>query len=739
MSHTPPSANRSRPLRLTKPAVIWSVGVVAMIGLAGVLASIGSGFSPLLSLAVVVDLLVRAGIWPLLYIAGAIGLGILFRPLTVRASDPLALQAALGFALMLSLSHGLGVLGLLDGTLGRIIALACVGLGIVGLVFQLRGKRLTQHPERVVGPWIFVFVPGVAIMLAAACSPPGWLWASEAGGYDALSYHLELPQEWIAAGRIWPVEHNVYSFLPGYVEAAFVHLGAMMGASGPTEPGMPWGLAAGEGTGLIASQLLHVLIGVFGAWLLWRLSMLVLSQVNLPHRATAIGALLCAALALSTPWFIVVGSLAYNELAVLVLFCAALLGAFDTALSPARRGIVCGLLVGVACGAKPTSLMLVGPSVGIVLLGTTSPKAWAKIVLPGAVAGLIALAPWLVRNYQACGNPVFPYMAARFGNGHWTVEQIANYMGAHSFDGSIADRIKLMFFRPEATDLNQNPQHRGLLHPQWFAFFPITLACLVPALLWRFVRRHGVLIGLGLAIQIGLWLTTTHIQSRFLMPLIVPCAVLFAIACGRLLTRTKLADDSPDLDQGHLHPAAATLGILAVFIQASASVWIYSDQLGGRPGTMVIPGAGQVTGWNLHQQLADAPNAQRREILDSIGTEAFINLQLPDNAVVFLLGDATPLYFARPVVYNTTWDRSIFSEAMLTDPDKPRKWAQALAERGVTHVLVNEYELDRLRHSGWYDPLVTPESVERFLETLGTPIQTWPRTGRTLFELRGRS
>lgn len=736
MPATPPSANRSRLSPRTKPAIIWSVSVVLTIGLAGILASIGSGVSPLLSLAIVVDLVVRAGIWPVLYISSAIGLGVLFRPLTARASDPLALQAALGFALMLSLSHGLGVLGLLDGGMGRMIALAPVALGLVLLVVQLLDTRLTQHPERVVGPWIFIFVPGVAIMLAAACSPPGFLWASEAGGYDALSYHLQLPQEWIAAGRIWPVEHNVYSFLPGYIESAFVHLGAMMGASGPTQPGMPWGLAAGEGTGLITTQLLHVLIGLFGAWMLWRLSMLVLSQVHLPHRATAIGSLLCAALALSTPWFIVVGSLAYNELAVIVLFGAALLCAFDTALSPAHRGIVCGLLVGVACGAKPTSLLLVGPPVGIVLLGTTSPKAWAKIILPGAVAGLIALAPWLVRNYQACGNPVFPYMASTFGTGHWTGDQITNYMNAHSFDGTMGDRLKLMFLRPQPTDLGQYPQHRGLLHPQWFAFFPITLACLVPALSWPFVRRHGILISLGLGSQIVLWLTTTHIQARFLLPLIVPCAVLFAIACGRLLTRTKLADDSPDLAQGHLHPAAATLGVVAVLIQAGASLWIYNDQLGGRPGAMVIPGAGQVTGWNLGQ-LADVPAAQRREILDTIGSDAFINLELPDDAVVFLLGDATPLYIARPIVYNTTWDHSVFSEAVRAQPDTPRRWAQELAERGVTHVLINEYEMARLRNSGWYDPVVTQESVQRLMKTLGDPIQTWPIAGRSLFELRG--
>ena len=52
-------------------------------------------------------------------------------------------------------------------------------------------------------PWsVLLALPGLALLLTAACSPPGWLWGGsgadpvgEARGYDALEYHLQLPQE----------------------------------------------------------------------------------------------------------------------------------------------------------------------------------------------------------------------------------------------------------------------------------------------------------------------------------------------------------------------------------------------------------------------------------------------------------------------------------------------------------------------------------------------------------------
>ena len=68
-------------------------------------------------------------------------------------------------------------------------------------------------------------------MLIVACTiPPGLTWAVEAWGYDVLSYHLELPREWLAIGRMTGLEHNVYSYLPSLAEAGYMLIGAMRGS-----------------------------------------------------------------------------------------------------------------------------------------------------------------------------------------------------------------------------------------------------------------------------------------------------------------------------------------------------------------------------------------------------------------------------------------------------------------------------------------------------------------------------
>ncbi|MEZ6319149.1 MAG: hypothetical protein R3B49_10435 [Phycisphaerales bacterium] len=88
---------------------------------------------------------------------------------------------------------------------------------------MVRGAPGTLHLSG--GGWAWIVAVPIGVLVVACASPAGWLWDSEFGGFDALAYHLELPQEWMQrAGRVWPVDHNVYSYLPSYVEAAYVQV-----------------------------------------------------------------------------------------------------------------------------------------------------------------------------------------------------------------------------------------------------------------------------------------------------------------------------------------------------------------------------------------------------------------------------------------------------------------------------------------------------------------------------------
>jgi hypothetical protein len=715
--------------RTTNSRLLFVLGGAPLVLVClGVFSWIGRPHSPALSayqdamagLAVVLELLVRAGLPAAAYLLAGVGLGDLFSPLVHDSRAAAPLRAALGLGLLQSLSHGLGWAGLLSGRVGTVVAAGvCVlGLGLLAWRFARGGFRgLAIAPG-----WILAAAPALALMLAAACNPPGWIWDSEAGGYDALEYHLRLPQEWIRLGRIVPLEHNVYSFLPGYVESAFVHLAAMTAASGGPAPGSSaWGLLAGDGSRAISCQLLSGGIAIFAAFEIACLVLAVAQRLNPaadPQRARwAAGA--AASLFLCTPWTIVVGSLAYNDLAVVAFFAAALIAALDEGLGPAKRGAAVGLLIGFACGCKPTALMLAGVPAGLVMLAVSDRRSWFALIGAGAAAGVIATAPWLIRNWLVCGNPVFPFGAAVFGSAHWSAEQVERFRAAHAFHGSLLHRLGLLLLIDPSDPAG--PSARGMSHPQWFLVFPSCVAAFIVACLRRERRWMAGLLALAMVVQAIVWLFFTHIQSRFLLPLAVPGCALFGLAAMR---REPEDDDAPPGSAWH---GARFIPVLLALGQTSAAIVIFAGQRSGNPNALLLGGPSLRTG-------NDLPEGSRAAALEHAGPELLLNLTRPPG-LVYLLGDATPFYYTIDVLYNTTFDRWPLGEAIRRSSGGPAAWTAELRRRGVSLVLINFNELGRLSHSGWADPAITRESLEAWLKSGPRTVRNWPEQGWLLVEL----
>lgn len=711
------------------------------------LASLGGPHGAIEGLAAVLSTLSRAGLGPLLYILAGAGFGRLLRPMVRGRPSAAALQLAGGIGLLLLLTQVMGITGLLtERLLGAPVALLVEAAGIALLVSQLiaaaRTGKLAARPATF-DPTILLarvlWVPPILLMLVAACQPPGRLWSSEFGGFDALSYHLQLPNQWFAMGRIWPVEHNVYSYLPGLIEGAFMHTHA--GApNAPADELRRLGLLSGDARGAIEPQLLHTLLAIASAVLISALGRTLARRAGAPEIAAARAGLLAGAIFLATPWTIVVGSLAYNEMGLTLGLAGAMLACADASLRPAARGALAGLLVGVACGCKPTAIVFAGVPVAILLLSWIPPRQWIGAVAAGCAAGLITLAPWLVRNTLACGNPVFPFAPGLFGAAHWNAEQLARFAAAHHFDGTLPDRLRLLIL-PDASD-PAGPRHRGLLHPQFALFFPLTLAALVVTLATARTHIAAFMLAAGLLAQLLAWLLLTHLQSRFLVPLMVPACGLLALAAT--LGSAQSRQNAPAARAAVAAPALATLACLAL---CSVSILLYARQ--GQPNAALLGGPAAFTGRSLVHQLALLPEPERRRILSEIPPELFVNvtagslLPTSQHGKLYLLGDSTPFYFTVPTIYNTTWDRSLLGDAMRTHPADPAAWTRELEAAGARYVLINFAELARLNQSGpgpssWYDPAVTPESTAAWAQTLGSPVAQWPQTGRYLFRLTPR-
>jgi len=758
----PTSTQRGRGLGPTAALCIITLALVCLLSATGQ----GPVLAPISGIIAAIATGLQAGLFALAYVLGAIGLGRLPAAFLARElPSRLWVQAALGIALMLYLSHLLGCFGLLSGEslFPRVVAWGVVAIGIGLLTHQLPGGDFARDRWPTL-PWLALLgAPALAVLFVAAANAPGWLWQSEFGAYDALSYHLQLPKEWAAGNRLAPVDHNVYSYLPGYIEAAYLHLAQMTvgGGGGGRGGGGTTGSGSGsmglmisaDGAWVYSCQSLHALLGLVAAALTGRGVWVVARKAGAPDGSASVAGWVAGLVLLGTGWTLVCASLAYNEMGVLVCTAGAMLLCVDrpppAAADDSRgagslfRAVGIGFFVGIATSCKPTALLLIGPATGIMMLGMFPRRIWATAVLAGTVGGLLAITPWLVRNAIAAGNPVFPFGAGLLGMGHWTAEQTARYARAHTYSGSLVDRLSLLI------------SARGWLHPQWGVTPWVALGAATLALVRARSRRIALLLIAGIVCGLAAWLFLTHLQSRFLLPLIVPMTLLIGAAAGGMGGTGTTEDRDPRPRPHTLVRRVAIWALIAALglTPGLLSLLGFATQNGGAPNAVLIGGVGEFTGMTRVQSVyRDLPPGERAvllrgsappfelmnlavqpAVLGGDARAALLGLEkdLPpgEPSAVYLLGDAAPLYYlgasggrSPSVVYHTTWDRSIFGNAIRADSkehgsaDGPGAWTDFLRARGIGFVLVNHSELKRLIDKDHnFDPDVTTTRVERWL------------------------
>ena len=679
----------------------------------------------------IIERWITPGGFATLYIVSAFGLGTGLSRLTQgkRFSNVVHLSGlvhiALGLAALLTLSHAAGALGLLNRHSGPFIAWVLLTPGLALTVFHSRKSMaaLRAQPTADTHAHANTFflttryaIPGAiaaGVLLAAACLPPGVVWRSEFGGFDSLSYHLQLPKEWLLTGRIETLPHNVYSGLPSYLEAAFKHLAWLRA---PSFTAAAPGILDDSGMSLIAAQQLHALLALLACVAAARVAYGIATRLNADDPRAAAG--LTFSLLLLTPWTLVTGSLSYNEQGVaLFAACIALVLLSETA--PIIRTVLIALFVGIAASIKPTAILFVGVPAALILLAQLrreQPAIIAKALVLGTLIGTLTLAPWMLRNAAATGNPVFPFAASLFANdqqgtGWWNEEQVARFKQSHTFTGSLAERAKLTIF-PDNND-PVRPSWRGITNPQWglliiAGLLATATCCVISHRRDRTARSIATFIFITLVAQFLLWLFATHIQSRFLLPLALPCA----LALATLLALTRSA------------PPRALLAIALLLIQSTFFIraLIIENEHGPASALLVLP-----------TDFAGLP-ADTRIPADQLAPQAFVNRELPKDARVLLIGDAAPLYFARPTLYSTTYDINPLFTLPNAKHDDASTWTPALRTAGITHVLINLGELDRYRRSNFLDPRLDMGRVQTWATELGKPIMTWGN-GIALFEL----
>jgi HAMP domain-containing protein len=269
-------------------------------------------------------------------------------------------------------------------------------------------------------------------------------------------------------------------------------------------------------------------------------------------------------------------------------------------------------------------------------------------------------------------------------------------------------------------------------------------------LIFKPTRRAAILLLLGALSQIAAWMAFTHLQSRFLLPLIVPMSAAFGLGAAAVLTTaTRRLGRLRETDA----PSRAAMPVLAAIVigilPLTAAGWSainFARQLNTQPNRSLIMAAGGLSGMNFERSLLEAPENERLAFInESANPAAYVNLVLrspdtqpasDDHRDLYLLGDATPLYYldalgdtpstatnnlppdTRPlkVHYHTTWDSSLLGDAIASSPDDPAAWSAFMRSRGIGYILVNYSELGRLIEKDHnYDPRVTLIDVGRWV------------------------
>lgn len=416
------------------------------------------------------------------YLAGAYDFGCSIRSWTggSPAARPWS-AAGWGLASMILVVLGLGLTGLLF----RPVLWFLLGAHVLRGARMVAGRGIALPSWNTLSPGLWL-LPVVPWLVAGPLLPPT--------NVDTLGGHLGLPALWLLAHKVTAFAGNPYYSYPLGFERAALPLYATLG-TGSVNAFTVLLLAAAAGALATALKTGAPAYASWGGWLLFGCGP-VLANAWEGHPDT--------------------GLVLASALGVLALLRG---GAADL-----------GLAAGLAVLGKYTGIPVAAT---LVLAGLLRAGRPARRVAAAALAAVICLGlngPWLARNIEATGNPVYPFGAGWFPSLRWTAWNGSVLWGTMR-DASVAwgwtfpeDGVRAYAALPWTAA-------RSI----WFAPH-VLLLYLLPLLL--VVRRTVILRGARvLAAQAllfaVLWAVPAPKFGRYLLPVVAPVLGGWLLSAGR--------------------------------------------------------------------------------------------------------------------------------------------------------------------------------------------------------------
>ncbi len=239
--------------------------------------------------------------------------------------------------------------------------------------------KLTSRFEKVLG--------GIALLLVLVQL---WIALASPAKYDALTYHLALPQQYLRSGKLLVVPENPYWGHPQLAEMLYTWAMELFNPQSAT----------------VFSWMMAVVF-----WLgLWGWSKEILKELfpTSSNQAGGIIALIAVLSGASTRWM---SAWAYTDL-FSALFGFAAFSMFWTWLKnrQIRWYFWMSVFIGLAVGVKYTSGILALALFPAVWFFSTEKRRFMGTFVLGGIIALATFLPWMLKNWTLTGNPLYPYL-----------------------------------------------------------------------------------------------------------------------------------------------------------------------------------------------------------------------------------------------------------------------------------------------------------------------------------------
>jgi len=625
------------------------------------------------------------------------GLGRLLLQLLTRGEADLldwglaqVFSAALGFAALATMALGLGLAGLLYRELLVGCTLVCAGAGMVQLIPPWRRRPPLPSPRH---------IPFLLVLLFVLTYLPGAL--DPVLIHDDLVYHLGLPWQYLAHGRIVPMKWFDYANMPHLVDLFNVIPMAIGDFAAPKL--IPISICGWTCMALYCFA--RPFLGRIGASLI---PLLAVAGQNIQFHFTVssqepfIGLwLLCACLAL----------MAWRKTAIrgLLDFLAIMLGCtmaikYTAWLSALPVMTVSGAMILWIHARTPVTrgggAVEPGGATPRVRLAGLLTRNGISSVARVAVIVLALIAPWLIKNAIITGNPIYPNLFEHFDSESWSRIQEMQFRSTIAYTGGLEKPLLSYVVLPWRLSIESDSQELFESPPFFLALIFLFLAALIRQAIWEPRARDRLLRTISISALAGIILWALFFQlGRYL----AGCIPLMAAVASRTLVFVRFR----------------TWAAMAVFCLLAA--------LAGYQGLYQWPLI------EITKRIQQHGRPAMAAANGAVPLCKLLNTVVPPGGKVLGLWENRFMFLEREFAADALYQAPL-GLARLRAAGNPAAFARTLAADGITHVVLN-HEMRKLYMSGVMpeiitDPKIYPESqlrqeeemmadfVEQYLEPL---------------------